>query len=139
MSEGRAIETTRNIQKTKGEIMLELTIIGNLGEDPEARYTPDGVLVCNFDVAATRKLNGKDETVWVEVAAWRELGERCHRYLTKGQKVFVRGYPEVRSFTRKNGEAGTALRVTAQTVQFLSGKRGDIAADENTDRDEIPF
>jgi hypothetical protein len=53
--------------------MLEIQLIGNLGKDPEARYTPDGVLVCSFSVAATPR---KDETVWVEVTAWRELGER---------------------------------------------------------------
>uniref|UniRef100_UPI002ADE40AF single-stranded DNA-binding protein n=1 Tax=Bellilinea sp. TaxID=2838785 RepID=UPI002ADE40AF len=58
--------------------MLELQLIGNLGKDPEARYTPDGVLVCSFPVAVTTR---KDETVWVEVTAWRELGERCHQYL----------------------------------------------------------
>lgn len=96
--------------------MLELTIIGNLGKDPEARYTPDGVLVCNFSVAVTTR---KDETVWVEVSAWRELGERCHQYLTKGRQVYVRGIPTVEAFTRKNGEPGAALHMVAQVVQFL--------------------
>lgn len=119
--------------------MLELTIIGNVGQDPEARYTPDGVLVCNFNVAHSRKTNGKEETVWVEVSAWRELGERCHQYLHKGDKVFVRGYPEVRAFSRKNGEAGAALRLNAQTVQFLSGKRQAEAAAPAAEEDEIPF
>ena len=118
--------------------MLELTIIGNVGQEPEARYTPDGALVCSFDVAHSRKVNGKEETVWVEVSAWRELGERCHQHLHKGDKVFVSGYPEVRTFTRKNGEAGAALKVTAQTVQFLGGKRQTEAAPAEED-DEIPF
>ncbi len=64
--------------------MLEIQLIGNLGKDPEGRYTADGVFVCTFSVAATPR---KDETVWVEVSAWRELGERCHQYLAKGRLV----------------------------------------------------
>lgn len=116
--------------------MFELTIIGNLGKDPEARYTPDGVLACNFPVAVTTR---KDETVWVEVTAWRELGERCHQYLTKGRQVYVRGRPEVRAFTRKNGELGAALRVTADEVIFLGGKPGEKAADVEATEKEVPF
>ena len=118
--------------------MLELTIIGNVGQEPEARYTPDGALVCSFDVAHSRKVNGKEETVWVEVSAWRELGERCHQHLHKGDKVFVRGYPEVRAFTRKNGEAGAALKVTAQVVQFLGVKGGGEERGRAAE-EEIPF
>ncbi|MEW6287781.1 MAG: single-stranded DNA-binding protein [Chloroflexota bacterium] len=117
--------------------MLEMQFIGNLGKDPEARYTPDGVLVVNFSVAVTPR---KDETVWVEVTAWRELGERCHQYLKKGRQVFVRGVPTVEAFKRKTGEPGAALKVTAQMVQFLGGKNGD-AAGQPTEQaeDDIPF
>jgi len=68
--------------------MLEVQLIGHLGKEPEARYTPEGVVVVNFLVAVNVR---KDETVWVEVTAWRELGERCHQYLTKGRQVLVRG------------------------------------------------
>lgn len=57
----------------KGIEMFEIQLIGNLGKDPEARYTNEGVLVVNFPVAITTR---KDETEWVEVTAWRELGER---------------------------------------------------------------
>jgi len=117
--------------------MLELQLIGNLGKDPEGRYTQDGVFVCTFPVAVTTR---KDETVWVEVSAWRELGERCHQYLAKGRQVFVRGVPAVEAYTRKNGEAGAALKVTAQVVQFLGGKPGEKAAQvEAAGEDEVPF
>ncbi len=109
--------------------MLEIQLIGNLGKDPEARYTNEGVLVVNFPVAVSTR---KDETVWVEVSAW--LGERCHQYLTKGRQVFVRGVPTIEAFTRKNGEAGAALKVTAQVVQFL-GVKG--SGEENGG--EMPF
>lgn len=110
--------------------MLEIQLIGNLGKDPEARYTPDGVLVCSFSVAATPR---KDETVWVEVTAWRELGERCHKYLAKGRQVFVRGVPAVEAYTRKNGEPGASLKVTAHTVQFLGGGKPE------SDGEELPY
>jgi len=108
--------------------MLEIQLIGNLGKDPEARYTQDGVFVCTFSVAVTHK----DETTWVDVTAWRELGERCHQYLAKGRQVFVRGLPAVEAFVRKNGEPGAALKVTAQSVQFLGKKpeNGLAEADE---------
>ena len=111
--------------------MLEIQLIGNLGKDPEARYTNEGVLVVNFPVAVSTR---KDETVWVEVSAWRELGERCRQYLAKGRQVFVRGIPTIEAFTRKNGEAGAALKVTAQVVQFLGVKGG---GEENGG--EMPF
>lgn len=113
--------------------MLEIQLIGNLGKDPEARYTNEGVLVVNFPVAVSTR---KDETVWVEVSAWRELGERCHQYLAKGRQVFVRGVPTIEAFTRKNGEAGAALKVTAQVVQFLGGGKAEASEDHGG---EMPF
>lgn len=113
--------------------MLEIQFIGNLGKDPEARYTPEGVLVCSFPVAVKTR---KDETVWVDVSAWRELGERCHQYLAKGRQVFVRGVPAVEAYTRKNGEAGASLKVTAQVVQFLGGGKAEAETDSNG---ELPF
>jgi len=114
--------------------MLEIQLIGHLGRDPEARYTPEGVIVTSFPVAVNIR---KDETIWVEVSAWRELGERCHQYLTKGRQVFVRGVPTVEAFTRKNGEPGAGLKVTASVVQFLGGKpEGANGADAGG---EAPF
>jgi len=101
--------------------MIELTIIGYLGKDPEARYTQNGTLVCHFSVASTRKVNNKEQTTWVEVTAWDKIAEACHQHLTKGSKVFVRGIPAVEAFSRKNGEPGASLKLTAQTVQFLGG------------------
>ncbi len=112
--------------------MLEMQLIGHLGKDPEARYTESGTLVCSFPVAVNVR---KDETVWIEVTAWRELGERCHQYLSKGRQVLVRGYPAVEAYTRKNGEAAASLKVTAHLVEFLgSGKSGEPDQDG-----EMPF
>lgn len=97
--------------------------------------------MCNFSVASKRKIGGEDQTTWVDVSAWEKLGETCHQYLAKGSKVFVRGYPEVQTFTRRDGKPGAALKVTAQTVQFLSGKASDVSEEdiENDEDDESPF
>ncbi len=69
------------------------------------------------------------------------VGETCHQYLSKGSKVFVRGYPEVHAFARRDGEPSAALKVTAQTVQFLSGKASGAAEREleEGEEDEAPF
>ena len=116
----------------------EITLVGNLGSDPEMRYTPDGTPVTNFSVATNRKWkdgNGtkKEETVWFRVVAWRKLAENCAEYLSKGRQVFVKGRltpdPETggpKVWTGKDGNARASFEVTAQTVQFLGG-RGDAA------------
>ena len=127
--------------------MLEVQLIGNLGQDPEARYTAEGTLVVSFPVAATRRWTDRDgqkheETTWVDVTTWGGLAEVCHQHLTKGRQVFVRGRPDVRAFTRKNGEVGAVLRVTAEEVIFLGGKPGEKAAQVEAaggSEDDIPF
>ena len=78
--------------------MIELAIIGNVGRDPELRYLLDGTAVCNFSVADTQKRGEKEETIWVEIAAWREEAERSSQYIRKGNKVYVRGYPSVEMY-----------------------------------------
>jgi single-strand DNA-binding protein len=118
--------------------MLELTVIGNLGKDPELRHTQDGKVVVTFSIASTRKVNGEEQTTWVEVSAWEKLGENCAAYLAKGRQIFVRGIPEVRVFTRKNGEPGAALHLMAQTVQFL-GAAPELGRRIQEHEEEIPF
>jgi single-strand DNA-binding protein len=123
--------------------MLEVQLIGNLGNDPEARYTPEGALVVSFRVATTRRWTDRsghkhEETTWVDVSAWGGLAETCHQHLAKGRQVFVRGRPEVRAFTRKDGTAGAALQVTASEVMFLGAKpQGEKA--EVDEVEEVPF
>ncbi len=130
--------------------MLEVQMIGNLGGDPEARYTAEGTLVTTFRVACTRRWTDRDgqkreETTWVEVSTWGALAEVCHQHLVKGRKVFVRGRPEVQAFLRKNGEPGAALRVTAGEVVFLDGKgekegaESPAATPKAEKADDIPF
>lgn len=104
----------------------QITLVGNLGRDPEMRYTPSGVAVTNFSVATSRSWTGKDgqrqeKTVWFRVAAWRGLAETCNQYLTKGQRVLVVGEVEEPStWTDQEGNTRASLEVTARTVRFLN-------------------
>ena len=77
-------------------MLQELTLIGNLGNDPEMRYTPAGKAVCNFSLATNRKwndANGQEvqETTWFRVSTWGRQAKVCNQYLAKGRRVFVRG------------------------------------------------
>jgi len=125
----------------------KIIIIGNLGRDPEMRYTPDGKAVTSFSVATSRKYNDKDETTWFTVSVWGKQAESCNQYLTKGSKVLVEGRlrpdantggPQV--FQKKDGTWGSSYEVFADTVRFLSS-RGEAGQDssDTVDDDDIPF
>jgi single-strand DNA-binding protein len=141
----------------------KVVLVGNLGRDPEMRYTADGTPVTNFSIATSERWTGQDgqqqeRTTWWRVSAWRRLAETCNQYLTKGSQVLVEGRmntdPETggpRTFTRSDGTVGASYEVTAATVKFL-GRRGDEVgveaprdtdvppeADMDMDEDSIPF
>ncbi len=110
----------------------KLTIVGNLGKDPEMKYTTDGKAVTTFSVAAS---NWKDETVWFRVSTWDKQAETCNQYLHKGSKVLVEGALRAdgagnpRVYERKDGLGWAAsFEVVASSVKFLSGK--DEPADQ---------
>ena len=113
----------------------KLIIIGNLGRDPEMRYTPDGKPNTTFSVATSRKAGDKDETTWFRVSVWGNQAEPCNQYLRKGSKVLVEGRlkPEINVYQRKDGSYAASYDVTAENVRFLSGK------DEQPANDEVPF
>jgi len=103
-------------------------IVGNLGQDPEMRYTPSGVPVTTFSVAVNRKWKGQDgeqheKTTWFRVKAWRKLAEICNQYLTRGQAVLVEGEVEASAWASQDGEPRASLELTAQNVRFLGGQR----------------
>ena len=103
--------------------MNKLTIIGNLTKDPELRTTATGLSVCSFSVAVNRRTNqdnGAQETDFFRITAWRQLGELCARWLTKGRKVCVVGPVSVSTYTGQDGKTYANLEVTAQDVEFLS-------------------
>ncbi len=140
-----------------------IIIAGNVGRDPEMRYTPSGQAVTSFSVATNRQYtsnNGETvkETIWFRVSAWGKTGEICNQYLKKGSKVLVEGRLTAdsatggpRVWTGQDGSPRASFEVSAQTVRFLSsrsetaepGSGGAAAAEEGVpptgDEGDIPF
>lgn len=106
----------------------QITIVGNVGRDPELKYLPSGVPVCNFSVAVNERRgtgeNRTEKTTWFRVAAWRQLAETVSQYLTKGRQVMVVGTVEARAYTDNAGQPAVSLDITARDIVFL-GQRGD--------------
>ena len=111
-------------------------LAGNLGRDPEMRYTPSGQAVANLSVATNEKWkdrdgNSKERTVWWRVAVWGKQAETCNQYLSKGRQVLVEGRMNSddsgnpRTFQRQDGSWGATFEVTAQSVRFLGGRSPD--------------
>jgi len=108
--------------------MNKIILIGNLTKPPELRATPKGEQVCNFDIAVNEKRGGQDNTLYFRVTAWRQLGENCARYLSKGRKVFVSGPLSYRTYQAGDGSTRVQLEVTADDVEFLSSRNDEQAA-----------
>lgn len=136
--------------------MNKLTIIGNLTRDPELRYTAQSVPVCDFTVAVNRRqknAQGQTEADFFRVTAWRQLGENCSRFLSKGRKVCVVGPVSARTYQANDGSTRVSLEITAEDVEFLSARdeqessyqRQERAAIQQesgftpTDNDGLPF
>lgn len=132
----------------------KISIVGNLGQDPEMRFTPKGQAVTNFSVAANRKWTNEDgspgeETVWFRVTVWGKLAEVCNQYLSKGRQVFVEGRmnPDKdtggpRIWTGNDGQPRASFEVVAETVKFLGkdGRDKDAAEPPGTmEESDIPF
>ena len=106
----------------------QITLIGNLGRDPEMRYTASGVPVTSFPVATSRGWTGADgqrneKTVWFRVSAWQRQAETCNQYLTKGRRVLVVGeVEEPYVYTDQEGNSRASLQVRALTVRFLNSR-----------------
>jgi len=121
-----------------------LIIVGNLGKDPEMRYTPGGDPVTSFSVAVNREYTNANsekvkEVTWFRVSAWRKQAETCNQYLKKGSRVLVEGRltsdPATggpRIWAAQDGSARTSFEVSASTVRFLSSKS------ESDDGEHIP-
>ncbi len=102
-------------------------IIGNLGADPEMRYTANGTPVTSFRVATSRQYSGSDgqrheETEWFSVVTWARLAETCSQYLSKGRQVFVEGRMQTRSWEGQDGQKRYRTELIADTVKFLGGR-----------------
>lgn len=119
----------------------KIEIIGNLGSDPELRFTPNGKPVTNFTVAYDRKYtsNGetKEETIWFNVIAWSKLAELCNQYLTKGQSVYVSGSIRLHEWEAQDGAKRARLELNARDVVFLS--RSEQKTQDELELEDAPF
>ena len=120
--------------------MNKIIVIGNLGRDPEMRYTPSGQSVTSFSIATNRKYTvggeQREETDWFNVSAWGRLSELCNQYLTKGQQVYVEGRLHLRSYEGRDGQTRWVNEISLTDVQFLS--RGPGAGEEPPPYDNDP-
>jgi single-strand DNA-binding protein len=126
-----------------------ILIVGNLGRDPEMRYTPNGQAVTSFSIASNRQYtnsNGQTvkETIWFRITTWGKQAETCSQFLKKGSKVLVEGRltPDPNTGSprvwEKDGRHGSSYEVTAATVRFLS-TRGEESSEGSSSVDEPPL
>ena len=127
--------------------MNTIILTGNLGSDPELRYTPSGVAVASFPLAVNRTWKDgsgerQQKTTWVRVTCWRKLAEVVSEHLTKGAKVAISGELESASAYSKGEEVRGMNEVTALAVEFLDGK-GEATtpppATQQPEDETIPF
>jgi single-strand DNA-binding protein len=134
-----------------------IIIVGNLGGEPEMRFTPAGQPVTSFNVATNRRYTTsageqREETEWFTVVTWRKLAEQCNQFLSKGQLVYVEGRLHSQTWDGQDGQKHFKNEIVADTVRFLSGKQGAAPlpggkagggvgedAGEELGPDDIPF
>lgn len=114
-------------------------VVGNLGKDPEVRFTQSGRAVANFSVATSDSWTGQDgnrqeRTEWHNIVVWGKQAELCGQYLAKGRQVFVQGRIQTRSWEDKTGNTRYTTEIVAQRVQFLGGAGGARASQETQDQ-----
>ena len=104
--------------------MNKIIVIGNLGRDPEMRYTPNGQSVTSFSIASSRRYTTsageqREETEWFNVSAWGRHAELCNQYLTKGRQVYVEGRLHSRTYETRDGQTRFVNEINLTDVQFL--------------------
>lgn len=133
-------------------------LIGNLGSDPELKYTTSGTAVCNFNIATTEKWKDKDgnpqeKTEWHKIVLWRRQAEVAKEYLHKGSSVYIEGRIQTRNYEDKDGIKRYITEIIGDRMQFLGGRGGGGGAassggdapppapPENLDQqdDDLPF
>ncbi len=107
----------------------KIILVGNLGRDPELRYTPQGTPVCSFTMATNERRKDRagetqDSTTWFRVTLWGRQAETASQYLTKGRPVYIEGRLRMEEWTDKDGRVRNTLEVHATDMQFI-GTRGD--------------
>jgi single-strand DNA-binding protein len=136
-------------------VVNKVILVGNLGKDPEVRFTPNGKALAKFSVATSEKWTDQqgqkqERTEWHNVVVWGKQAESCGQYLTKGRQVFVEGSIRTRSYDDKDGNKKYMTEIIARDVRFLGGGGGargpqDAAVsappgeDVGPPDDDIPF
>jgi len=114
----------------------KVILIGNLGADPEIRYTQSGTPVVNFRIATTERWKGQDgqqqeNTEWHQIVAWRRLAEICAEYLSKGSKVDIEGKLQTRKWQDQNGNDRYTTEIVARDMQMLSPRGASSSGDSS--------
>jgi single-strand DNA-binding protein len=127
----------------------KVILIGNLGADPEIRYTQNGTQVATFNLATTERWRGQDgqtqeQTEWHRIVAWAKLAEICGEYLHKGSRVYIEGKLQTRKWQDQDGVDRYTTEIIAREMKMLSGKEGggrDAGAEPGPTvyGDEVPF
>jgi len=111
----------------------KIILVGNLGRDPELRYTPQGTPVCSFTMATNERRKDRagetqDVTTWFKVTLWGRQAETASQYLTKGRPVYIEGRLRVEEWTDRDGRQRHTLEVQATDMQFIGGRGEDAPA-----------
>jgi single-strand DNA-binding protein len=112
-----------------GRGLNKVMIIGNLGKDPEMKYTPSGKAITTFSVAVGRMSRdqatgeNREETEWFRIVAWDKLAETCNQFLHKGSKVYIEGRLQTRKYTDNNNQERTMVEVVANDMQMLDSRQ----------------
>lgn len=120
----------------------KIILVGNLGRDPEIRYTPQGDAVCSFSMATNEKKKDKsgemqNVTTWFKVTLWRRQAETASKYLTKGSPVYIEGRLRIDEWTDRDQNKRFTLEVQATDMQFISAGRSEGGNDySGADHDE---
>jgi single-strand DNA-binding protein len=106
----------------------KVILVGNLGRDPELRYTPQGTPVCSFSMATNERRKDKngemqDQTTWFKVTLWNRQAETAAQYLTKGRPVYIEGRLRVEEWTDREGKPRHTLEVHATDMQFIGSRQ----------------
>jgi single-strand DNA-binding protein len=107
----------------------KVILIGNLGSDPQVRYTPSGQAVANFNIATSERFNNKagereERTEWHRIVAWGKLAEICQQYLKKGKQVYIEGRLQTRQWEDQQGQKRQTTEIVAQQMTML-GRAGE--------------
>ncbi len=113
----------------------KMLVIGNVGTDPEMRYTPNGNPVTSFRLATGRTYTTSDgerrqDTEWFTIVAWNQLAEQCNQYLTKGRRVYVEGRLKSNTWTGQDGQSRFRNEIIANRVLFLDRSGGGPGSEE---------